>query len=106
MPPSLCCAQASLYCAQVFIATLEPIHGRSPSNPAANFALTGKNYFCLAQIYLAKIYRGRRTPAAGLTQQASDGKPIEQARTLPFRSTLYFGATSLINVLFFPCEVE
>jgi len=53
------------------------------------------------KIASTRLCRGRHTPQPG-----SDGKRTEQARMLPFSQYRNIGATPLINVLFFPCEVE
>src|ERR1700733_1743099 len=70
MPPSLCCAQASLYCAQVFIATLEPIHGRLAKQPGGEFCAYWQKLF-LSRPDLSRQDISRATDPGSRTHPAS-----------------------------------
>jgi hypothetical protein len=69
---TLICCFEQFAISPVLYSGIEPMRGKSPNIPAAaNFALTDKNSFCLTQIRLARICRGRRTPVTGLRLQAN-----------------------------------
>jgi hypothetical protein len=86
----------------VLYSAIEPMGGKSPNIPAAtNSRLRTKIPF-VSPKSVSPVY----VEGDGHCNWAQIASEWDRRGRFLFRSILYFGATPIINVLFFPSEVE